>query len=410
MSYTYSRAVGVLIAGTGGEINVDLTGVKTATYFNKYSKLIIVVKDSFTGNEQSVDAFNYQYDFQTYDGDIVSWLAANPTKSLITSSTLPGTALKYVSVGDVQYSNYRVNIGNHQLSQGRQATIGVGDGPDIRITHASEKKDFQDIVTKCLFTVNGHFVRALGREDAIYLKGAGKNFRINDNVHVNCLDFSKISNVDTRPFTEDMIQYVNENGCRLLNLCLNQDLTNKKVWLIIAGRLFTGSPLITRLGDSKLRVDYRHADWPSRIFESLNYIDLSDVYDKARKVIRADQLFTEDTFKAILLNENSFFVVFDNPYIGYTIEPLETYRYPTRFITSETYNHPLMLDNGLFPSYRAVDLGETKAWDVDIRFTPNYVNRLTGVNNGGNLYHAFSNRYEASDLVHGFVFKIHALK
>ena len=48
-------------------------------------------------------------------------------------------------------------------------------------------------------------------------------------------------------------------------------------------------------------------------------------------------------------------------------------------------------------------------WSTDIRLTPDYVNGLTGVDNGGDLYHAFRNRYFSDDLVTGFVFKIHAL-
>lgn len=409
MSYQYVRAVGVALTGHAGEAVVDLSTLKTNQYFKTYSKLRIVILDELVGKQLCLNAFDYQYEFQTFDGTIEAWLLTKENDPLTLSSELPGEKLVYVQRGDAQLSGYRIAPANHLLSADRQALVSVSEAPDLLLTTIVTTRKYDDLITKCLFNLNGHFIRGISRDDGIYLLNGGKNYRINDSSHVDIYDFSKVSTLETRPFTEDMIKFIDEDGFTGLEVELDVPIKDKKVWLIIAGRLVTGSPLVTRTGEKRLRIDYRHYKWPERIFESLNYIDLGNLYPKERKVIAKDKLYTAETFKALLLNQNSFFVVFDNPDFGITITPLITYRYPTVFLVNDTYAHPLMLSNGLFPSYISKRGGNQMLWSTDIRLTPDYVNGLTGVDNGGDLYHAFRNRYFSDDLVTGFVFKIHAL-
>lgn len=409
MTYTYVRAVGVPITGHSGEKPVDVTDIPTQKYFTLFSKLIIVVNDGLLNKNLALNAFDYQYEFQLFTGTIIDWLATKTNDALTLSSTLPGEELVYVKTGDVLHNGFRVVPANHLLSEDRQALLTPSNATDLKLYSLSKNTDYTFISKNGLFVMNGHFIRGMKRDDGIYLIGGGNNFRIYKDSQVNLLDFNRVSTLNTYPFTEDMIRFIEEDGFTGLEVVLNQNITNKKVWLIVGGRLVTGSPLVTRTGENALRIDYRHYKWPERIFESLSYIDLSNLYDKDRKVILSKKLYTSDTFKRLLLNDNSFFVVFDNPDFGITVTPLVNYRYPTVFLVHEKYHHPLMLDNGLFPGYLSEDCGNEMLWSIDIRVKPNYVNRLAGVNNGGDLYHAFSNRYFNSTLVKGYTFKIHTL-
>ena len=70
MSYQYVRAVGVALTGHAGEAVVDLSTLKTNQYFKTYSKLRIVILDELVGKQLCLNAFDYQYEFQTFDGTI----------------------------------------------------------------------------------------------------------------------------------------------------------------------------------------------------------------------------------------------------------------------------------------------------------------------------------------------------
>ncbi len=410
MSYQYVRAVGVMLDGNSGEQAVDLSTLKTNQYASTFSKLAIVYADSLYNKQYVLRLTDHTYDFANYSGTIQEWLDSLGNRVLVGDTNYPGTKIVYVKAGDVQYYNYRLYPGDHQRSVDAQSTLTAAGAPDIRLQHARDTKDWKGMVKRSLFTVNGHFIRAHGLDDAIYLLGGGKNYRTNRNLHVNCLDFTGVTTLNTYPFKESMLQFIREDGYNAMHVNIDQDLENKQVWFVIGGRLFFGNPLLKRLSDRSFRVDWRHNDYIYRLFESLGYIDLNDVIDHRRQVISYQESISDALFKKLMLNLNSFFIVFDTPNIGVTITPLESFRYPTTFCVHDTFAHPLMLDNGLFPSYKARVQGALMLMDADLRKVPNPVNVTTGIDNGGNLYHNYISQYSPNHLVKGFSFKIHTLK
>lgn len=410
MSYQYVRATGKAIGSGQGEMPIDITGVALSSVINNYTMLNIVYFDTYYNKNFSLVIDSYRQLFSTLSMDITGWLNSMEGIALDYSETLPGSQLGYVKAGDVQLYNYRLSPGNHLGSTDSQALASVDSAADIRMTHVSDKKDWADFSKKSLYTVNGHFCRALGLSDALYLIGGCKNYRVNPSLKVNCLDFTDVSTLNTYQFNETQIRFVDTNGYRGLFLDFAMDLTNKDVWLVIGGRPYFGDPIVKRIGPNTVKLDVWNTDFIYRLFESLKYIDLSDVIDEDRKIILNEDAISFDLIKGLLLNSNSFLVAFDKPAIGVTVTPLETYTYPSVMMANDTFQHPLLLDNGLFPAYRTLYQNNRILMNIDIRLSTDYANADTGISNGGNLYHAYTDRYMPHHLVKGYSFKIHTLK
>lgn len=410
MAYQYVRAVGVYINGNGGETIVDLTGVPTNTLASTFAKLAIVYNDSLYKTNYVIRLEDYSVSFNNFSGDIIAWFTAQANNVLEYDDSYPGSAYVYAQAGDLQDYGYKYLPGDHQQSSDRQDLLTPSGCADVRVTQIYETRDWKSIVNTNLFTLNGHFIRAVGLTDALYLIGGGKNYRVNDNINVEGIDFKNLTTLNTYPFTQDMISFVNDNSYHSLQLNLGMDTSNKTVWFVLGGRLMFNYPLLKRIGDQSFRIDFRQCDLMTRLFESLNYIDLSDVMNQEQEVVTALFPFSTTTLTDLLLNTNSFFIVFDTPALGVTIKPLETFTYPTTFFAHDTFTHPLMLNNGLFPAYKTKVQNNDMLINTGISYVPELLNHTTGVSNGGDLYHSYENLYSKATPVQGYSFKIHVLK
>lgn len=404
--YLYKRAVGISKIVPRGEELLDISTIKTNELLNLYDNLLIVVGDAIALRDVVIDSESYRNEFFAFDGYIQEWLDANASVQLTTSNTLPSDEYRFVTTHDIQYEWFSLLPGDATLGDDRQSDLTPSGGKDIRVKRTDRINfDYVPLVERALWTINGHFVRAVPGTDCLFLLNAGRHFNVNNNIHVNCLNFNTVSNVQTLPIQESDVRFTGEVDHSTLHYKSPVSLKNKTVWMVIAGRLYFNDVIKVR-GDNSVLIRTDKVDWFSRIFDSKDYIDLSGIIEKERMVVGDDFFKTEEFFTKLMTDVSSFLVILDNPHVFVETKPVVTYLYPFTYHTEETRNIPLITGGGLLPKYFTRSIINRRLLDTDIGIQRNYVNKTTGSGNEGSLLHGFTNRKRPSHLHRGYLLYI----
>lgn len=407
--YTYKRAVGVNLLFPKGEEIVEISSTPISQLPNTYSSLTLVVLDGLLNKEVAIDATLYYAEFITYNGNIQSWLNTKSTVPLQTLDKVPGTKYTYVTTHDIQYRWFTLYPGDIRISEDRQSMLTKGSARDIRIVKTDNSQvDYDLLANSSLWVINGHLVRGLSAYGSVFLVGAGKHWNVNDNSHVNCLNFHTVSTLKTYPVTEDMVEINDYGSYRDVHIKTPVSLKGKTVWMSIGGR-FAFSDTVVENSEFSVSLKTESVDWFTRIFDSKELIDLTSVIGSEREVVPADFFSNPDFFKRLLTDDSTFLIVLDNPRLDVKFKPIKTYNYPFTYHTEETGNIPLLTGNGLLPKYYTRKIINRRLLDTDIGVRKLYLNHTTGVNNEGNLFHGYTNRYKPSKLHQGYLLYIRAI-
>lgn len=409
--YTYIRAVGALKSGPTGQHLFNVENYKVSDIFKHFQRMTVVIKNSFYDQDVALDLWDYQNELEYYDNTLQTWLDTKASEILITSNTLPGGVLKPITAFDAQYHNLRIFPGDVMKSDNSQTEVDVNNAPDIRLRHKDMPTfKYDQFVKTTLFTINGHFVRGVHGDKDVFLIGAGKHYRIEKNIHINCLNFYNRSTLTTAPIQiEDITVETPDTGI-VLRVKFKESIAKKLVWMVIAGQLYIDD-IVKPVSDNSVMIAINNVDIITKLFIAQDYINVDGIIDQETRIIPGDVLKTKEFYEKLLTHFTSFSVVLDNPNISVTVEPLQTFTYPTAFLVPlESNNLPLMLNNGLFPAYLAIRASNKESLlKTDISISKNFLNKTTGTGNGGNAYHSYASRYYPADRVTGYFFKINAL-
>ncbi|MDH1421295.1 hypothetical protein [Pseudomonas aeruginosa] len=401
--YIYKRAVGINQIFPRGEELVDISEMTTKELVATFCELKIVVKDGLYGRDVVIDLADYHNQFLLFDGVIQQWLDTQINVPLKTSNTLPGSEYRYVTAQDIQYKWFTLYPGDAKIANDRQEHLDVASAPDIRVIKTDRTAvDYNALVERGLWTINGgHLVRAVADDQAVYLLNGGKHFNVNDNIHVNYLNFNTLSKLKTYTFQETDIDFEDHDSYNFLHVRSPVSLRNKTVWMSIGGRLYLND-VVQVMSDRTLTLRTEKVDWFSALFISKSMIDLSRIIDPEREVVDKRFFSTESFWKTLLTDPSTFLIVLDNPNLYVSVEPITTYQYPFTYHTHETRPIPLMVSNGLIPKYFTRKIINRRLLDIDLGIQRKFLNKTTGITNGGNLYHGYTNRFEPSSLYNGY--------
>lgn len=407
--YSYKRAVGVSRRSPKGDELLNIAGIPCNTLFTEYSRLLIVALDGYTNKDVAIDLQYYLVDLGAFSGDIQAWLDTKATTPLKTEAKLPGDRYRFVTTNDIQYKGFSLLPGNALTGDDSQDMYTTADAPDIRVVKTDNSEvDFDALVTRGLWAINGHLTRAVKGNRCLYLLNAGKHFNVDDNIHVNYLNFNTVSKLTTRPIAAGDIKFEIIDGVKYLHISSKTSLKDKTVWMSIGGRLYQNDVVQPR-GNASFAIKINKVDWFSAIFDSKQLIDLSSVIDGERTVVGADFFSTEEFFTKLFTDISSFMIILDNPRIYSSLVPLVNYLYPFTYHTEETKQIPLLTGNGLLPKYYVRRIINRRLLDIDIGVQRVYANKTTGIHNEGNLYHGFTNRHDPSKLHSGYLLYIRAI-
>lgn len=407
--YTYKQAIGINRLTPRGEELLDISSIQTRTLYSLFDNLRIIITDTLIERDVLLDSTAYQNDLVGFNGTIQQWLDTKATVALKVSNTIPGLEYRFVTTHDIQYRGFSLRPGDVNRGDDAQDLLTAGQAPDIRVVRTDNTDvDWDKLLSRSLWVMNGHLVKAVKGTRCLYLLGAGKHFNVDDNIHVNCLNFNTVSSLKTHDIKEEAIKFENKDTYRFLHVKSPVSLKGKTVWMSIGGRLYLND-VVQANSENSVSIRTEKVDWFSAIFDSKKLIDLSSVIDKDRNTTDGQFFNTESFFKKLLTDKSSFFIILDNPYLYTSLEPLTTYQYPFTYHTEETRPIPLITGHGLIPKYFTRKIINRRLLDIDIGIQKLYVNKTTGLHNEGGLYHDATNRFSPSRLSKGYHLYIRGL-
>lgn len=402
--YTYKYSAGRYKNYRPGYHVVDIKGYSVADLEKLFDILYIVVTDNMYNVDISISLDDYKLAFASKPGlDIVGWLATQSGNNLKVAEIFPSDSYKYAKLERIFTYGYFHYPADLNLANDRQEDLLSNSAPDIRVAHYRYQNiDYTNINNYGLFTVNGVFVRSVARKEGIYLMGSGKDYIANKNdIRIGCVNFEKLGKVKTIPITDDnLIETDVDYGKRWeMNI---SDLSGKTVYLVVNGQLLVDTNIIYRVADDRVVID-------------LNSFDVVHHYLNYKKYTRTPKLTNLTKFdvykRQALTMHNSFIVLIDNPSLGVEVTPLTTFHYPNVLHTEEKFQHPLVLDNGLFPVpyIKTYGIGQ-RLLNHDLRFYNKYPFMTTGTLDGTVLMNDAINQGDPGRLPKGWMFKIHGLQ
>lgn len=408
--YKYQRAVGLYSYGANGPQLIDLTDLKLSSLMKNVTKLNAIISNSFYPDTLfNIDLFDYYNELVKFDNTFQAWLDSKEGVVLkCTTKNIFKGEFKYASFIDLQEFGFTLKPGDTTLGDDMQDRLTIGTAPDIRLAK-NEKLDYNLLANSALFTINGHFTRVTPSDNALYILNGSKHFKVYDNIHVGAINLNGLTTLTTSPITADQIVFDETYGALHVKITFNKSIKGKKVWLVVAGKLYTEDS-VEIIADDAIKLKLGNTHWARSLFDSQPYIDLEPIINSETQVITKETLLSKSFYYDLLTHSTSFSIILDNPYIATEVEPLLAMQYPCSFLsTNNKYRHPLMLKNGMFPCYLTRDVGDDMLIDIDIFFTKHYLADTTGYNNGGDLYHNVIGRFEPVDLPRGQFFKIKSM-
>ena len=407
--YTYKRAVGINQLVPQGQEIVDISALQTKALAITFSELIIVVTDSLYNRDVAINMQDYVNEFISFTGTIQVWLNTKNNVVLKTSNTLPGTEYRWALLQDIQYKNFTLYPGDVKMSLDRQAHLDPASATDIRVYKTDNSRvDYTELAERCLWVFNGHLVRAVGDESGLYLLNAGKNFRVNDNCHACCINMNTMTKLKTYTFKPEDVVFENQESHIFVHLKTPIPLFDKTIWMGIGGRLYLND-VVQIVSETMLVIRTERVDWFTRIFDSKRFIDLEGIIHGDREVVGKEFFKTEKFWKALLSHPSTFLIACDNPHLYVSLKPLLTYKSPFTYETEETKFLPLLTADGMLPKYFTTRIINRRILNTDLGTEKLYLNWTTGVGNGGDVYHGYTNRFKPSKLNDGYLLSIRSV-
>lgn len=401
--YTYKYSVGRYKNYRPGYHIVDIKDYGVADLEKLFDILYIVINDGFYKVDMSISLEDYRFSFATHpEMDIEEWLVSQNGNNLKSAGVFPGDTYQYVKLERIFTYGYFHYPADLNLANDRQADLFSDAAPDVRIEqYAYNNIDYGNINDYALFTVNGVFMLSVGRPDGIYLKGAGLDYIQNKNdLRIGALNFEKLGRVKTVPITSDLLLEETFDGGKRWS-CQLDNIVNKTVYIVVNGQFMVDPGTVYRIAENRVAID-------------LGAFDVAHHYLNYKKYTRTPKLTTlskfDDYKRQALVAHNSFFVIVDNPSLGIDVTPLTTFHYPNALHTLETFQHPVVLDNGMFPTPYIKTYGiKQRLLNHDLRVYNKYPFMSAGALNGNVLLNGAINQGDPGTLSKGYLFKIHGV-
>lgn len=405
--YKYLYAVGRYHGSHPGYHQVDIADWYVGDLEKIFSLLFIVIKDEMEGVNKTITLDDYRSSFaNTPKLSIQEWLDLNKSTVLKTTKYTPEDKLSYVKQERLFTHGYFNYPGDINLTKDRQKDLFSDSAPDVLIKHYKYVSgvDYNKQVEHALFTMNGVFYRATGRGDGIYLHGAGLDYiYARQDLRFAALNFQKLGKLECVPIEADKLIEIPSNGERGWKYKLSaKQLDSKTVWLVVNGQLIVDSDMIYRVSDDDLVIKLT-------AFDAMKHNQVYREY--CRTPVLKDMSKIHQYKKEALTMHNSFILLIDNPTLGIDVVPLAQHLHPNALHTEDRFQHPIVLDTGLFPVPYMRSYGiKQRILNVDLRINRVYPIQTKGVMGNDKLNSLYVNQGNPGRLVKGFFFKIHGIK
>lgn len=404
--YTYKYSVGRYKNYRPGYHIVDISEYSVADLPKLFDILYIVVHDSMFKDNVSISMEDYKLDFaKTPTLTIQQWLDTKSSDVLTLADVMPGDKYSYVKQERLFTSGYFHYPADYNLAKDRQELLTSDSAPDVRVAqYMYQNIDYKNINDHALFQVNGIFYRSLSRDNGVYLLGAGLDYIQNKkDLRIGAFNFEKLGAVKTVQLTTDNLEEIQTTSTKRWEVKLTKEqIDGKTVYLVVNGQLLVDPEIIYRVNDDRLTIDLSAFDVVHHHFN----------YGRYTRTPKLTNLTKFDVYKKQALTmHNSFVVLIDNPSVGIEVSPMTAFMYPTVLHTEERFQHPLLVDSGMFPVpyIRSYGRGQ-RLWYHDHRIYNYYPMLTTGTLDGNVVPNGAINQGNPGRLMRGWMFKVHGVQ
>jgi hypothetical protein len=335
---------------------IDAASLHLLDLFTQYRRCILTLTNTVFDGEVYIDLEPLRSEFSTYNGTLADWFISIGNRALPTIAKLPKSKVGYVQYKDAFQAGYRVDttiIGRKDISISE-----LESRDDLIVTRESTPTVYDQLYSKCLFTVNGYFHPTDYDDDGLYVKDGGRSFRRSRNNQLGIHSFANIGKVTTIPITMEQIHTSDPDTALVKKayLTIPQATPNQSVLLSIGGYLVLPDPQVFwQISDHQYGLSLEHLPYLARYFESVVNLDLSSLPLSVSPIhperVSATELFSDPVVTAYLTLSQSFWIVVDTPHLFFVRRGIETPALPGMFISHSRPIYPLIIGQGKIGEY-----------------------------------------------------------
>lgn len=399
--YTYKYAIGRYRNYQPGFHIVDISTIAVKNLLKYFTILDIVLYDEIYNRKVTITLDDYASEFVNDDRNINQYLEDNGNNTLEYSLEVLNNEYVYAKWESLSHKGFYPHPANINLSNDRQEKLTSQAAPDVRLLRDNYTySEYKKLAAYALYVVNGCFVKAEGNTTGLYLRNVGKDFQhIKKDLYVSAINMEKIGKVESISITKEMVRYDGDKtGSRFfIDLSKSTNLEDKTVWVVFNGQLLVDEDIVNKANKNTLYLDTSNIDLMSHHTTYSQYTRTPKWTDQSKQYNYVLDCLTAD---------NSFVILIDNPTVGVEISPMVKFAYPINHQTEEKFNHPVMLENGLFPyCFRRTYGNEARIVNTDIGHA--YLPVIDTVGDmSDNLVYTAANKGQAGFLPRAYLFKI----
>lgn len=293
---------------------------------------------------------------------IQQWLTDLGNRTLPFAPTLPTFTPTFVQYAQAWHAGYSFEP---VVRGGTFNPVGSRyDKEDLMVTRPDLSS--QEIATYGMFTVNGLFHMLDYNPQGAYILSGHRSMVIANDNQVGIYSFRAIGPLTYIPVTEAMVTGQNDTATLKDGIYVtvpeSYDLTNKTLLLVLGGYLQVLGRTYTRVGDRTYKIELSNLMLLERYYDSVTRIDLSSLglehYDENSSLVEVDALWRDETLRAYMTLEQTFFVAVEAPTFFQELVPLDYAGQPGRYVDQTHRWLPVMGSYGrMLENHRMLEDG-----------------------------------------------------
>ena len=356
--YTLISGYGIAQADGFGWKDIDATDLQNVPVnqiFNLYRQLYLTLSAPVFVDPIYVNMEIFRTEYLNDTQTLTEMLDALSNDTLDTVDEITRYEVKQARYEDAFRAGYKIEV--------------TGPASDPTSVYYPENKtelrlhrkntNMQKFYDYCMVSVNGFWHRTDTDGNYAYVLDGGKSLNKSKINNIGLLSFDRIGKIQSVPITESMI-YKLDDGDYLTRRAYfdlsSYDTQNKTVFAVIGGYMYLPSPAYVRqYSDNTWMIDFNNVPLLDRYFESLHYLDLSELgmtqFIHNPEQINKAEFFSDEHFTKYLTLKQSFFVIVDTPQLYTSKHFLRHNNYPGMFTTYSEPTFPLLTANGKVSEY-----------------------------------------------------------
>lgn len=352
--YTATQAKGIKKGVNQRWQVIDISTITVANLYYEYRKVFLTLQTGSPAVTVYLDMDEVRDQYSTYNDTVAQWLIDILDAGLPTVNTAPDFRTWTARFMDAFRAGYSVKPYNALYGE----NVAMPDRMDALLTRASPVVDYGLFYNTTLVTVNGFYHRtdfSVGKGVVVYK--ATESVKKSNQNQMGLLTFDGMCSIQTVPITDSMIfkQDTNTPLSQAAYINTGLDLTNKSIVFIIGGYMHFVKDIVTKVGESIFKIDFANYPLFDRFYEMRHHLNVSS-FNLSTSTVNPDQiaveeLQTDENIKALLLMNQSFFVVLDTPHLYTEKNYVKGTGYPASYIGFTAPNKSLVTGLGRHNEY-----------------------------------------------------------